>query len=76
MAKGEDNVESCMDKRTSSTSSENVPSHVDVNEVITWLRPVREARADAFWKKFSFPPNVQVSFPSSGPHFVDRTNED
>ena len=34
-----------------------------ITGVITWLKPVREFRADAFWKKFSFPP--------SGPHYVD-----
>ena len=34
MARGEDNVESCMDKSSSSTSSKDVPSHVDENGVI------------------------------------------
>ena len=48
MARGEDNVESCMDKGSSSTSFEDVPSHVDTNGVIMWLKHVGEARADAF----------------------------
>ena len=63
MARGEDNVESCVDESSSSTSSEDVPSRVDANGVITWLKLVREASANAFWMKFSFPPNVRVSFP-------------
>ena len=49
---------------------------MDTNEVIMWLKPVGEARVDVFWRKFSFPPNIWVSFPSLGPHFVDRMNED
>ena len=48
MARGEDNVESGMDESSSSTSFEDVPSRVDADGVITWLRPVGEARADAF----------------------------
>ena len=26
--------------------------------VLTWLKPIREARAKTFWKKYSFPLNV------------------
>ena len=48
MTRGEDNVESCVDESSSSTLFEDVPSCVDVNGVITWLRPVGEAKADAF----------------------------
>ena len=76
MAREEDIVESCVGEISSSTSFEDVPSRVNANGVITWLRPVGEARTYAFWRKFSFPPNVQVSFPSTGPHFMDCTNED
>ena len=68
MTKEEDNVESCVDESSSSTSYEDVPSLVDANGVITWLRPVGEARENTFWRKFSFPPNVRVSFPFSGLH--------
>ena len=49
---------------------------MDATRVITWLRPVRESRSNVFWKKFSFPLNVRVSFPFSTPHYVDCTNED
>ena len=66
MVKEKDNVESCVDESSSSTLSEDVPSHVDANGVITWLRPIREARADAFWRKFSFPPLFMFLFPPRG----------
>ena len=66
MARREDTIESCVDEISSSTSSEDVPSLVDANGVITWFKLVGEARENAFWRKFSFPPNVRVSFPSSG----------
>ena len=68
MAREEDNVGSCVDEGSSSTSYEDVLPRVDVVGVITWLRHIEESRAYAFWKKFSFPPNVRVSFSSSGPH--------
>ena len=48
MAKGEDNDKSYVDESSSSTSSEYVPSHVHVNRVIMWLRPIGEARANTF----------------------------
>ena len=64
------------DKGPSSTSSEGIPSRVDTTRVITWLRPVGEHRANAFWKKFSFPSNVRVSFPPLGPSFANSTEED
>ena len=75
MARGEGIVESSGGEISSSTPFEDVPSRVNANGVITWLRPVGEARTYAFWRQFSFPPNVRVSFPSIGPHFMDRTNE-
>ena len=76
MAREEDNIESCVDESSSSTLFEDVPCRVEVNGVIMWLKPVRETRVDSFWRRFSFPPNVQVSFRSSGPHFLDRMDED
>ena len=63
MAKGEDNVESCVDESSSSILSEDALSRADVNEVITWLKPVGEARVDVFWRKFSFPPIYGFLFP-------------
>ena len=48
MARGEDTIESCVDEISSSTSSEDVPSHVDANGVITWFKPIEEARENAF----------------------------
>ena len=36
------------DDETFSSCFEDVPSRVDGNGVITWLRPVGEARVDAF----------------------------
>ena len=75
MAKGEGNVGCCVDEDLPSTYEEAL-SCADATRVITWLRPIGESRADAFWKKFSFPPNVRVSFPFSRPHYVDYTNED
>ena len=76
MARGEDNVGSCVNEGPFSTSSEDVPSRVYATRVITWLRPDKESQANAFWEKFTFPPNVRVSFPSSRPHFADYTEED
>ena len=58
MTRGEDNVGSHMDEGSSSTSYEDVSLCVDAIGVITCLRPVGESRVDAFWKKFSFPPNT------------------
>ena len=46
-----------MNKDLPSTSKEAL-SRADVIGVIKWLKPVGESRVDAFWKKFSFPPNV------------------
>ena len=76
MARGEDNVGRCVDEDPPSTSAKEVPSHVDANGVMMWLRPVGESRADAFWKKFSFPPKARVSFPSLGPQFLNWMEED
>ena len=49
---------------------------MDATGVLMWLKPIGESRVDAFWKKFSFPPNIWVCFPSSGPHYVDCTDGD
>ena len=76
MARGEDNVESYMGKSSSSTSSKDVPSRVDLNGVITWLMPFGEARAITFWRKFSFPLMSRFFFPLSGPHFEHHIDED
>ena len=70
MARGEDNVGCCVDEDLHSKSKEAL-LHADATGVITWLRLVGESRAYSFWKKFSFPSNVRVSFPSSRPHYVD-----
>ena len=75
MATGEGNVGRPKDEDLPSTSEEAL-SRADATGVIMWLKPVGESRADAFWKKFSFPPNVRVSFPSLGPHYVDCTDGD
>ena len=69
MAKGEDNAGRRVDEDLPSTSAKEVPLCADATRVITWLRLVGESKADAFWKKFPFPPNVWVSFPSLGPQF-------
>ena len=68
MARGEDNVESCVDESSSSTLFEDVPSRVGMNGVIMWLRPTEEARTYAFWKKFSSlpPPMSRFLFPPRG----------
>ena len=76
MASGEDNVGSRVDEEPPSTLSREVLSCADAIEVITWLRPVGESKADAFWKKFSFPPYVRVSFSSSRPQFAAYTDGD
>ena len=76
MARGEDNVGSRMDEDLSSTSSEDDSLRVEAAGVITWLILVGESRANAFWKKFSFPPNVRVSFSSSRPRFATCTEEE
>ena len=48
MASGGDNVGSCVDEEPPSTLSREVLSHANATGVITWLRPVKEFRADAF----------------------------
>ena len=53
------------------STSEEFLSRKDTTGVITWLRPVGSFKADAFWKNFYLPPNVRVSFPPLGPHYVD-----
>ena len=75
MAKGEGNVGHRVDEDLPSTYEEAL-LRADATGAITWLITIRKSGADAFWKKFSFPPNVQVSFPSSRPHYVDCTYED
>ena len=44
--------------------------------VKTWLKLVRNAWADTFWKKYSLLPNVHVSFPSSKPQSSDYKKDD
>ena len=58
----EDNMGSWVEEGPFSTSAEDPLSCVDATRVITWLRPVGKSRVDAFWKKFSFPLNVQIYF--------------
>ena len=70
MARGEGNVGRHVDEDLPSTFEEAFLL-VDAIGVITWLRLVGEFRVDGFWKKFSFPLNVWVSFPSLRPHYVD-----
>ena len=48
--------------------SEGTQTSFNANKVITWLKHVGNARVDTFWKKYSFPPSVRVSFASSRPH--------
>ena len=43
MARGEYSIGSRMDEGPFSTSSEDVPSRVEVSRDITWLRPVGES---------------------------------
>ena len=76
IAGGEDNLKVYVDEGLPSSSLEGVPSRVDATRVITWLSLVWESWADAFWKKFSFPPNIRVLFSSSGHRFMARTEED
>ena len=76
MARGEDNVGSRKGEGPPLTSSNDVPLLVDFARVITWLRPVREHLEDAFWKMFSFPPNVRVSSMSLGPCVAVHMDED
>ena len=76
MVEGKVDLGSYVDEEISSSSFEDIPSQVDSAGVIKWLRSVGEARANSFWKRYSFPPNVWVSFPSSRPHFADCTEED
>ena len=39
------------DEEISSSSFEDVPYSVDTVRIITWLRSIEEARADALWKR-------------------------
>ena len=55
-------------------ASRVILSRADPNGVITWLKPVREAHTDAFWKKYSFPPRVRVASLSSGSQFAACTD--
>ena len=36
-------------------ASEEVPSCMDSNDVITWVKPVGEPRVNSFWRKYFFP---------------------
>ena len=51
-----------MDEDVPSSSSEDVPSRADAAGVITWLKPVGESQAYAFWKKFFFLPMSRFYF--------------
>ena len=73
MAKEEGNVGCRADEDFPSTSEEDL-LRADATGVITWLRFVGEFSTYAFWKEFSFPPNIRVSFPPPGPHYVDCTD--
>ena len=75
MVGGEVDLGSYADEEISSSFFEDVPSRVDV-VVFIRLRLVGEAPAYAFWKIYSFPPNVWVSFPSLSSHFTTYTEED
>ena len=55
------NTESFGDEESSSSSSGvsgEVLSRANANGVLTWLRLIGESQANAFWKRFSFPPQV------------------
>ena len=68
-----DSVGSYIEEESSSSSlrvSREVLSRPDSNRVITWIKPVGKSRADAFWKRYSFPPRVRVSFSNLGPQFM------
>ena len=58
MVEGEDDLGRYVDKEISSSTLKDVPSRVNVVEVITWLRPVKEPQAYSFGKKIflSFQP--------------------
>ena len=43
---------------SSSSNSESRHTHVNVDGVIMWLKPIGDAWAETFWKKCSFPPSV------------------
>ena len=65
-----DNARSFRDEElfaSSSGVSGKVLSCTNANGVLTRLRPIRESRADAFWKRFTFPPKSGCPFPPLGP---------
>ena len=72
----DDEPGSYADEEISSSTLEDVPLLIDAVGVIMWLRSVGEPRADTFSKRYSFPPNIQLSFSSSKPHFVAYMEED
>ena len=79
MATGRDNLTSSRDEASSTSSSRlsrDILSRVDAYGTLTRLKLVEQARADAFWKRFSFPPQIRVSFSTSGLQFVACTDKD
>ena len=48
---------------------------VNVDDVITWLKPIRDAGVQKLWKKYSFSHSVQVVLPPFRPHANDCTEE-
>ena len=76
MAHGKRSTDGCASEEPplSLPAFEEVLSYVDPNSVITWLKPFGELRANAFWRKYSFPPQVRVAFPSLGSQFAACTD--
>ena len=69
MAYKGDNVGSCGDEESSSSSSGafgEFLSCMDANRVLTWLRLIGDSWANAFYKRFSFIPHVWVSCSTLG----------
>ena len=58
MVEGKVDLGSYVNEEISSSSFEDIPSRVDSAGVIKWLRSVGEARANSFWKRYSFPPRL------------------
>ena len=56
---------------SSSSDFRGIHTCVNVDGVIMCLKAVKDARAEKFWKKYSFSPSVQVAFSSSRPQAAD-----
>ena len=76
MAHGKRSTDRCAGKELppSLPASKEVLYYVDPNGVITWPKPIKEPCTDAFWRKYFFPPQIRVAFPSSSSHFVAYTD--